>query len=650
MSTKRKIKSIDSLPSKPSVHAYTDAYYGMDFDRIGPGLVMSRDDRGFALSFFEDPEWPMPHLVESSLDVPVIQFLSTTTLHPSREKNLTFRKTVLTACLFAPGRKTGKPLRLPQVHSINNTLRNLTEYCERNKIEANALLMSPELLQGFLQRMPPSQIRSLLVVGRAIHSNNLLKHSISISPNALNLLIEKNADYRSASEPAQTPIIPSRILAKIYLQCTTTIKDYQKNNKQIKNLIDKAAHDSDYARSKPKNKYTKEAYSNHTNFLQAMEAHNLSALALKYSLSSVTNIINFLSTVQYCAKNLIHLFTLMRDHEALNLKPDCIEPIEGWNQQALYVITTTTKLMASAQVLKWITIPAVLRPLDALRSVHNTIAPYSPEGACRNWLFISPGHIPFSSGKAPTDHNRRTFVDPNLPPIKITDQDIRELESIDPHRNWRGDKNFRIGAPWKLNSHQFRRSIAVFAGQSGLITIQSLKRLLQHLTRMMSIYYQKGCSANNYNIGLADPQLAKDLAKGKAEADSALYIRSVIQSNEMLGGFHGKRVMQQKASDVWILDSDGKFQQSVRMKLQACEPTCFGVCTNPDPCDKRANSNILSCPGCEHCTVVESVIDESIQDLAWDLKHLKMGSVEYRAEEANLMDLKNMRNMLITKG
>ncbi|MGE8062468.1 integrase [Pseudomonas sp. NPDC089547] len=650
MSRNRKKKSIASLPSKLSVHAYTDAYYGMSFDRIGPGLVMSRDDSGYALCFFEDSAWPMSHLVHSSTDVPIISFPSTSPEHSDHEENMAFRKTVLIACLFAPGRKTGKPLRLTQVHTINNTLRNITEYCEQNNIESKALLMSSELLEKFLQAMPPSQIRSLLTIGRTIQNNDLSKHYISISPNALNLIVEANAAYRSASEPSQTPIIPSSILAKTYIQHITVIKDYNKNSQKIKRLLNKVASNPEYARAHPKTKHTKLAYLNHINFSHALKIHNLSTIADKYQWTEIPNITSFLSTVQYCAKNLIHLFTLMRDHEALNLKPDCIEPIVGWNQEALYVITTTTKLMASAQVLKWITIPAVLRPLEALRSIHETVAPYSSDEASKKWLFISPSHLPFSNGRPPSGRTRKIIREINLPPIKITDQDIRELESIDPHRNWRGDKNFQIGAPWKLNSHQFRRSIAVFAGQSGLITIQSLKRLLQHLTRTMSIYYQKGCSAENYNIGLGDPQLAKDLAKGKAEGDNALYLRNIILTNEKLGGFHGKRVMQQKASDVWILDSEGQFQQSVRMNIQACEPTCFGVCTNPDPCDKRAHSNILSCPGCEHCTVVESVIDESIQDLAWDLKHLKMGSVEYRAEEANLMDLKNMRDMLIAKG
>jgi len=623
----------------------TDAYRGMSFDRIGPDLVVSRDKEGNVISNFVQNYWHFPNYAHSATDNTEFYFDVPRLWHQHAFKNNIFVKTVFIASMFSPNIKTGAVRRLTSMHALNLSLRNLVDYAEKINIPAQDIFNSKDLMTKYISQCAPSEFRILKIIARTISHNDISMHNITIHSHVFSLIEEVARTARSLNESEQTPIIPSRILAIKYTQYKTCLKEYERYKGRLQDLITACCNDRYYGRG-PKGTPARKS---RVDFAQAVEAHGLTLLAQKYSWHNVRSLTKHLRRVQCCAKNLIHLYTLMRDHEALNLKSGSIKNITGWNGEALYIISTTTKLTGKPETLEWITISAVQAPLKALESIHSFIAPYIKNEEMKQWLMVSPSFLPSSGIDANDERIQLNFERDMLPPVYITERDIIELESIDPTRNWRADKKYRIGQPWIIKSHQFRRSISVFAGQSGLITIQSLKRLLQHLTETMSIHYQKGCAAENYIMGLANPALVEEMIKAKAEADNALYLRSVITSKEILGGLHGKRATQQRLENVWILQDENQFNRSVKQGLQHFELTCFGGCSCPHKCDKRAHSDITSCSGCEWCTVIPSKIDATITELAWDLKHLKPGTVEYRAEEQNLRDYELMRYRLISK-
>ncbi|WP_446918805.1 hypothetical protein, partial [Klebsiella pneumoniae] len=76
--------------------------------------------------------------------------------------------------------------------------------------------------------------------------------------------------------------------------------------------------------------------------------------------------------------------------------------------------------------------------------------------------------------------------------IMITKEDIFELKRIDPFRDWDSESKFNIGQYWPLQTHQLRRSLALYASKSGLVTLSSLRRQLQHLSAQMTLYYSRG--------------------------------------------------------------------------------------------------------------------------------------------------------------
>ncbi|MCI3944436.1 integrase [Pseudomonas syringae] len=626
-------------------HFQTDAYRGMSFERIEPDLVVSRGKDGTVISNFVQNYWNFPNYAHSATDNTEFYFDVARPWHQHAYKNNFFVKTLFIASMFSPNIKTGAVRRLTSMHALHLSLKNLVDYAEKINTPAQDLFNSKGLMTTYISQCAPSDIRLLKTIARTISHNDLSMHNIIIHSHVFSLIEEGARTARSLNESEQTPIIPSRILAIKYTQYKTCLKEYERYRTRLHGLITACCDDRYYGRGTRGTP----AHKSQICFAQAVKDHGLTLLAQKYSWHNVRSLTKHLRRVQCCAKNLIHLFTLMRDHEALNLKPGNVKKIEGWNGEALYIISTTTKLTGKPETLEWITIDAVKTPLKALESIHSFIAPYIQSEEMRQWLMVSPSFLPISGNHANEERIQRNFEKDMLPPVYITERDIIELESIDPTRNWRADKKYRIGQPWIINSHQFRRSISVFSGQSGLITIQSLKRLLQHLTETMSNHYQKGCAAENYIMGLANPALVKEMIKAKAEADNALYIRNVITTKEILGGIYGKRATQQKLENVWILEGEKKFNDSVKQGLQHFELTCFGGCSCPHKCDKRAHSDITSCSSCEWCTVIPSKIDATITELAWDLKRLKPGTVEYRAEEQNLKDYELMRYRLIAK-
>lgn len=323
--------------------------------------------------------------------------------------------------------------------------------------------------------------------------------------------------------------------------------------------------------------------------------------------------------------------------------------MEGWNKKALYVIGISTKQHSKAKPTKWITTDAILKPIDALTKINSILAPFSSH---KDSLFLSTSVHPISNGRkdAKAGHFKKRNLEYRLDPVLITNEDILELETIDPLRNWRGDKKYQIGKPWHASSHQFRRSMAVFAAQSGLITLPSLKRLLTHLTRVMSQYYSKGCSAKNYYFALINPELTQELRKAKQEADGAMFIRDVYKSVERLYGARGRQLMKERNDSVWLSETEEEMQRQAKLGLRSYMESPLGICTSAEPCDKRAHGNYETCPGCSALVAKESVMNETINIMRFDLEQLDPKSIEYRAEEQNLADFIEIRDRIIAKG
>ncbi|MEX5592502.1 integrase [Pseudomonas orientalis] len=651
-------KSTSNVQHTRLLHAkdlHSSIYYGMDFSRLSEETVISRDDNGITL--LADDEWKLADFAFHVGDNPYFNFLPFYTPNAHSVANILLCKKIFITKMFAPNNKTGLPLRLATMHKMRQLLEKVCHYCSEANISAETIFSSFATFKEFQKSIPQTLNRDLVALIRNLNNLDGGQRALKLDGKIFPYMQE--VARLSRKDGQQTSIIPSQILLAKYNQYSTCLDDYIQNHYKIDIFLRRSVEDPYYAKventhyrelSRPGTQAQKDAHrQNPVTFKQAIEDLNLTDLCQRYKLSSAPSLLSFLSLASHCAKNLIHLFTLMRDHEVAGLCKGCLEPVEGWNKRGLYVLGISTKQHSKPKPTKWITTDAILKPIEVLTKINSILAPFSPH---EDSLFLTTSIHPISNGKknSKARHFKKRNLEYRLDPVLITNEDILELETIDPLRNWRGDKKYQIGKPWLASSHQFRRSMAVFAAQSGLITLPSLKRLLTHLTRVMSQYYTKGCSAKNYYFALINPELAKELRKAKQEADGAMFIREVYKSSERLYGTRGRGIMQERNDSVWMSETEDEMRGTARLGLTAYTETPLGVCTSAERCDKRAHGNYEVCPGCLKLVAKESVMNETINIMKFDLEELDPGSIEYRAEQQNLADFMKIRDRIIAKG
>lgn len=659
MTARRKISVSSTAYPLKKAHLQTDAYYGMALTRLRSGLVISRTIDGSVISTFDDDQWLLPAFAFSVRDNPYFDFLPFREEARFNAENVVTCKRIFSMKMFSTKSKTGKAMRLTTIQTIMAALYHANSFSNKRNIEIQKIFGSKKLFEEMLKSIPISYSRPLLSLLRTLANIDSNNRGFPIDGTIIPFLAKINRESRSKF--AQHPVIPSRILWAKYKQYRNCLHDYLKYKDAIHNFIEKTIDDRFFGRCevtryKYRKEYTelpletKQAYDQEPiTFWKSLEKYNLTPLAQKYNWKATRCAIQFLSLVQYCAKCLVHLFTLMRDSEAYNLPVDCLESIRGWNDEALYVCGISTKLESEKTDAKWITTDEILQPIQILQSIQRFVASHAEDNTETNWLFLAASNLPFS-GSSKKDGVAATNLDHNLPPVIITEADIRELETIDPYRNWRDDKRFKVGQPWRVTTHQFRRSIAVFAGQSGLITLPSLKRLLRHITKAMSTYYMKGCSAKNYLFTDINPKLTLELKRAKQEADAAVFIRDVLKSAEQMYGFAGRRAMEMREQSPWLAGTVEDTKQQVKLGLTAYQETPAGGCTSPLPCDKRAHAKMDTCSTCKNFVGQESKMAETIEIMEFDLAELKPGTIEYRAELQNLEDFKAFRDRVIARG
>lgn len=228
--------------------------------------------------------------------------------------------------------------------------------------------------------------------------------------------------------------------------------------------------------------------------------------------------------------------------------------------------------------------------------------------------------------------------------FKITQNDIHELELIDPFRNWRDEKKFKVDCNWNLTAHQFRRSLALYASKSGIVSLTSLKSQLQHLTETMTAYYSNGCvSATNILGGSSD--FVDDYNDAQPESEEASYIMNVIMNDEKLFGAHGNWICKKERKFICIEDRQ-KLHEQFKNRQMAYQETILGGCTTTGPCKEKAMRNLVACLDCTGAVIKPSKLDRVIKSQQNLVSQLDRSSVMYRTENADLKSMEKYRKRI----
>lgn len=155
-----------------------------------------------------------------------------------------------------------------------------------------------------------------------------------------------------------------------------------------------------------------------------------------------------------------------------------------------------------------------------------------------------------------------------------------------------------------------RRSLALYAQASGLVSLPTLKRQLQHLTQEMTLYYCNGSPFANDFIGDAETEgrekhFAAEWREAQPISEGLAYVSHVLLGDQTdLFGPHvlWNQLHRSNGTGGILVDRDATIE-AVKKGLLGFKPTPLGGCANPGVCDKPQLSILhVEClrDGCKH--------------------------------------------------
>lgn len=379
-----------------------------------------------------------------------------------------------------------------------------------------------------------------------------------------------------------------------------------------------------------------------------------------------------LLSMQFFLKCVIHLYTGMRDQEVIRLRRDCLFSEEA---QAAVVddlgverdpavlidlISTTTKYSGFRKEESW------LAPLDVKRAVQ--VARLISEALTKVGGFESDEHgLLFQVPSVLFTKTKRLEVSPLvkastrtkwLDVFKITQLDIDELACSDPKRDFHREPEFAVGCVWPLTSHQFRRSLAYYASNSGFVSLPSIKQQFKHLTIAMSRYYRNGFERLKTIFGYFDDASATFiLPKNHVAFDFQMaipidvaneIISALLGKNGSLGGgtgsFMEKRRKEIESGRVDVVTVREETIHRVKRGELAHRPTLLGGCTKVGRCDDLLLGNFSACTSCESSIIHNDKLDNVIEDVAQEMSTYPPDSGEYQVLARDLGRLMKCKN------
>jgi hypothetical protein len=344
-------------------------------------------------------------------------------------------------------------------------------------------------------------------------------------------------------------------------------------------------------------------------------------------------------------------FTGMRAAEAETLPYNCLSEsrLDGVTHYTIEGVTT--KLSGGrARRACWVTSPLAARAIrlaqrlsgEAHRAHGAQGYAESTDGShllfCRMGLPIGPRHGYVANRAASKVANYIEAFRERVFPT-ITFEDIAELKRVDMHRAWEDEPKYALGQQWPFTRHQLRRSLALYAHRSGLVTLPTLKRQLQHLTHEMSTYYARGSA----------------FAKGFIDTDKRHFAKEqVLFADERLFGGHAAWTQSRavQASPVSVYSREQTIRKFEKGEL-AYRETVLGGCASVEPCRSTPLDWMrLDCleSNCRNLIVVPSKLQRVIkaqQATVGKLRAVDETSVEYRIEAQTLQRLLDAQEKLI---
>lgn len=544
-----------------------------------------------------------------------------------------------------------------------NVLVKIAIFCNKNNIYIQDFWREPKIkIQYVLANS--SQASYLLSIESALAS---IQSSVSglyvVQDRYVKSRIKKIASaIKNGYE--QTVPVPSLIYTDFISNLMNLLQVYIDNEDDIFAAVDLCVSDGLYGRCLLKQneiyhemKVPTYERSYRPEFRGVVKKHELGTCLKKFGvkITQVKSLIKLISRVQLVVKLLVHIYSGMRDGEASSLPLDCLSVEVEFDRKYYKIIGSANKQeIGLSKNNYWVTSKEAALAVEVMQRLARKIYSWSTKTKIvldgEMLLFPTTQYISFSNEVVDiADHNNAAALDIcthrefiNGLVGSISEADISELELFDPHRSFRDDERFSVGVKWALTTHQFRRSLGIFAPASGLVSLPSLKRQFNHITESMVLYYSKGCT-NAKNLLATNPMhFCKEYQEAESESAALSYMVNVVDYQDKLWGGHGAWVESQRRNNPDVLFDRKQTMAKFRRGELRFTTTPLGGCASVDPCNYRAMGSILECINCKNSVIKEKSLNLVVSEYGRFLSKIEPGTAQYNLIKEDLFHLKRL--------
>lgn len=645
-------------------------FYDTSMGHMEPAgyYVVSRRKNGRVLSRYEDDVWDVsPYSAENTSK---ITFSSIKDIGIRSEA----KRLVFLYFLFGAGRYDASVSGATLRHFYDMGIKLMAGYAEEKKLSIKQLLENKKAFKDYIET------KITVVKTRALYLSRLLKmlETRSNVETGIEYVKYKDIDanlskqlQKIEDENEQTEVIPVSIYISASKQRWEHIDKIESNLDAILNMVDRCLLYVEFARADGRtgSKYEKTYWRDYPNFLKwddAVKQFGLTELFSEYNVNDRLELMRLIGKIQSTCSHLIYMNTGMRDNEGRTLEQACYIPPDEAMPPRIEGRERKVNRIPVPQV--WITVEKIKKVIDILVKIGDFIAerffPYLVDRP----LIVSIGYLTnhytkkehYEFDDVRKDGNRQDELPLDEVGISITQKHMKdELEVIEPLRDWANHKWLKVGVPWRFNKHQYRRSLAVYALGSGLVSLFALKEQFGHLLSTMTAYYGNGNLVAKKIDGIDDRDHIANLMKTIGhELEALCFIKNVPFSEESLFGaggvFYGKNLAAKTPeARAQVLKSLPDTIRKFKKGEMRWKETAIGGCASTVPCDKHLFPSMINyCKECESgvqkISKIEILIERQEKFVAF-LSENEPDSMQHRTEVRNLNDNKEYLEWLCRK-
>jgi hypothetical protein len=583
--------------------------------KILPKAVVVRAKNGDIINRYEDDTWELKH------------YGGATSINFNKFGNdkETAKQLMYTLLMFGGNRDNGVPGEF--LCSIFRTLYRISEKSQKFSMTLEHGLADANLMYNYSTSVAISKASNV-----SSHLKLLREIGIYVDVNVSSdlqyrELLEENGKSYTNKVNIQFPIIPIDIFSEAYNQ---RWEHFLRIDEHINNLcifISKYGSDPYFGRSYVQHDQDRHVKWKLVPFTEAVKQSNLEELFKYYNVSGHETLVGFINNIILNCGHLIAGSTGMRNDELKMLLQGCFiqatdrrpPTITGYEKKGNKGIPREQDWITSVDMAQ------VVVMLEKLGSAMLYELPIS--NTKKIPLFIRTSA--FSSRKIRNKDlvynidliNKLTikgeaFIDESQ---LILTQDMMDnfLKKTHLPGRWDKEKRLKVGKPWKFSWHQYRRTFAFLAINSGLVSLSALQQQLTHSLQSISAYYSNGALNIEPLITDGKNHITKEIDEQRREQAAIALTMDVLANKNFttiaINNWAKKlidihRSNPQEFASQAIIDT----KKEIKKGNLYVKETPIGKCTSPDACDSFLTFTFMDCGSCDYSNPDESKINRSI--------------------------------------